>query len=280
MNYLQVPAGIGEGQSFDFDIAVFTENFKLNILAATYGLQALAQEGLINYAEVSFRPSTLVFTTTKSDLEEFEKQQPAMEPVIKGLLRTYEGIFDYPASIYESLLAKFLGKPVNEIKTLLFKLHQYQIVQYQPQNDQPQISLLKNRMYADSFTINIKDLLLRKANYIARLKAITAFATDTTSCRSVLIGHYFNDNSLTNCGICDNCINNKTREISSVEFKTIAAKLTEALKLNSFPANSIESAFRQYNKEKLWKVIHFLQAENIITTNKQGELSLSNDLIK
>ena len=52
MNHLQVPAGIGEEQSFDFDIAVFTENFKLNILQTTYGLQALSQEGLINYTEV------------------------------------------------------------------------------------------------------------------------------------------------------------------------------------------------------------------------------------
>ncbi len=280
MNHLQVPAGIGEGQSFDFDIAVFTEHFKLNILAATYGLQALAQEGLITYSEVSFKPSTLVFTASKNDLEEFEKQQPALEPVIKGLLRTYEGIFDYPASIYESLLAKFLGKPIEEIKMQLSKLHQYHLVQYQPQNEKPQIILLKNRMYADSFTINSNNLLLRKTNYIARLKAMTDFATDSKNCRSVLIGHYFNDNSLTNCGICDNCINNKTTQISNEEFKTIAAELTEALQQNSFPANTIESEFRKYNKEKLWKVIHFLQAENIITTNKHGELFLGNGPLK
>ena len=57
MNYLQVPAGIGEEQSFDFDIALFAETFKLNILKATYVLQALSQEGLINYSEISFKPS-------------------------------------------------------------------------------------------------------------------------------------------------------------------------------------------------------------------------------
>lgn len=40
MNHLQVPAGIGEGQSFSFDLARFSEDFKYNILEATYGLQA------------------------------------------------------------------------------------------------------------------------------------------------------------------------------------------------------------------------------------------------
>jgi ATP-dependent DNA helicase RecQ len=50
MNYLQVAAGTGESQSIDFDISSFTENFKWNILQATYGLQALAQEGLFYIA--------------------------------------------------------------------------------------------------------------------------------------------------------------------------------------------------------------------------------------
>ncbi len=38
MNYLQVPAGIGEGQTFDFDIALFAERFKINIFKKTFSL--------------------------------------------------------------------------------------------------------------------------------------------------------------------------------------------------------------------------------------------------
>ena len=68
MNYLQVPAGIGEGQFFPFDVADFAEKFKLNIVQASYGIQALAQEGLISYSDSFFKPSTLVFTVSKQDL--------------------------------------------------------------------------------------------------------------------------------------------------------------------------------------------------------------------
>ncbi|MEO6668219.1 MAG: ATP-dependent DNA helicase RecQ [Ferruginibacter sp.] len=274
MNYLQVPAGIGEEQSFDFDIALFAETFKLNILKATYVLQALSQDGLISYSEISFKPSTLVFTASKNDLEEFEKQQPLMEPLIKGLLRTYEGIFDYPTTIYESLLAKFLGLPLTTIQEQLMKLRQYHIVQYDPQNDKPQITLLRNRMYADSYKINIKDHLLRKQNYKARLDALIGFVEDKKNCRSILIGNYFNDTRIQACGICDNCINNKSDMLSDEEFKIISEALLNLLKTGPKSANLLEHDLRNHKKQSLWKVINFLRSENLIQSDSKGELSL------
>ena len=275
MNHLQVPAGIGEEQSFDFDIAVFTENFKLNILQTTYGLQALSQEGLINYTEVFFKPSTLVFTTSKSDLAEFEAQQPALSSMIKGLLRTYEGIFDYPATIYETLLAKFMGDSVNEVKAQLAKLHQYHIVHYAPQNDKPQITLLRNRMYADSFKINTAALLLRKQNYLARMDAMTGYIAETKRCRSIWIGNYFNDTKIQACGICDNCINNKIDVLSDEEFKMITEHILEVLKTGPVSIAELETNCRQYKKQRLWKVINFLRAENRILTDLKGKIGLT-----
>ncbi|MEO8771937.1 MAG: ATP-dependent DNA helicase RecQ [Ferruginibacter sp.] len=275
MNYLQVPAGIGEEQSFDFDIALFAETFKLNILKATYVLQALSQEGLINYSEISFKSSTLVFTASKTDLEEFEKQQPSLEPLIKGLLRTYEGIFDYPATIYESLLAKFLGLPATVIKEQLIKLQQYHIVHYEPQNDKPQIILLRNRMYADSYKINIKDHLLRKQNYKVRLDAMIGFVDDKKTCRSIMIGNYFNDTKIQACGICDNCINNKTDILTDEEFKIISENILNILKTGPRSANNLEIELKNHKKQRLWKVINFLRSENIITSDDKGNLGLN-----
>ena len=44
-NYLQIPAGSGEGQYYDFDISDFLKKFKLNSHTAVYALKALEQEG-------------------------------------------------------------------------------------------------------------------------------------------------------------------------------------------------------------------------------------------
>ena len=274
MNFLQVPAGNGEGLNYDFDIMAFAENFKFNILQATYGIKALAQEDLLSYTEVFFKPSTLVFTTSKNDLHEFEEQQPTLEPLIKGLLRSYEGIFDYPATIYESLLAGFLKTSIENIRSKMAILHQYKIVHYQPQNDKPQLILLKNRMYSDDFKINTKSLLSRKENYIKRAEAMSGYITDNKTCRSILTGNYFNDKEIKPCGICDNCINNKINSITKEEFKMISDNILALLKTTPLQVNDIEQNFKQQKKQQVWTVINYLRSENIIVADKFGNIML------
>lgn len=274
MNYLQVPAGSGEGCSYDFDMAVFAESFKLNILEATYGIKALAQEGLLSFTELYYKPATLVFSISKESLYEFEKQYPSLEPIINALLRMYEGIFDYPASIYESLLAKFLKQPVTEVQKQLVQLHQYQVVDFQPQVDQPQLMLLKNRMYSDDFKINYKDLLARKENYRKRIAGITNYISDETSCRSVLIGNYFNDRQITPCGICDNCISQSNTSLDAGEFKEISGRIINILKTGTSMPAALLQGFDEGKKQKVWTVINYLVSENIIHTDSQGKLGI------
>jgi ATP-dependent DNA helicase RecQ len=162
MNHLQVPAGYGEGISYDFDLAAFAAYFKINILEATYGIQALGQQGILSFNEIFFKPSSASFTISKNDLYAFEQQYPDLEPVIKALLRSYEGIFDYPTNIYEGLLAKFMRTDKDKVIAGLRKLNQYGVIEYNPMSEKPQIYLLKDRMYADTFQIDVNDLRLRK----------------------------------------------------------------------------------------------------------------------
>lgn len=274
MNYLQVPAGIGEGQIFEFDLAHFSQTFKFNILKATYGLQAISQEGLIYFSESSFKPSTVVFESSKSDLYEFELQYPELEPLIKGLLRNYEGIFDYPSVIYESLLASFVGIPIATIIEQLKKLHQYQIIQYTPQSEKPQLTLLKNRMYADDFAFNADNLTLRKEKHIERINAIVNYSLNKKMCRSVIIGNYFNDTEIKPCGICDNCIDNREGDFSEKDFKHLSECIIKELRKNILFAKEMEKTFSHFDQKNLWKVIHFLQSENIITTTDSGAFTL------
>ena len=172
MNHLQVPSGIGEGQSFDFDLSTFSALFKIDILTATYCIKILEQENVLSCPETFFKPSTLVFATDKNSLEDFEKTNPVFEPLIKGLLRSYEGIFDFPSTIYETQLAKFIKMDVSTVKKQLVHLHQNRLIVYTPQKDKPQIYLVQNRMYNDSFKLNLFDYFIRKTNYENRVAAI------------------------------------------------------------------------------------------------------------
>lgn len=273
MNYFQVPAGIGENQTFNFDLAEFCDRFKWKTLQANYGLQALSQEAILSYTESTNKTTTLVFTSTKEQIFEFESREPQFEDVIKGLLRSYPGIFDFPVSIYETALAKFISKPITEVKKQLQKLHQYGIVEYKPQNNKPQIFLLQNRMYKDDFKFNEKGLIARKEKHLSRINAIIKYCSNINDCRSKVIGNYFNDLSIAECGICDNCISKKNKsKINEVE--KILPKIKNALRSDIKTKTEIQNFLSEHNNIDINLALKYLESENIISINENGIVKL------
>ena len=273
MNHLQIPAGSGEAMSYDFDIAAFTSAFKLNILTTTYSIKALEQEDILSYNEVFFKPSTVVFTTNREELTDFEKQQPALEPLIKGLLRSYEGIFDYPATVYESRLGGFMQLNTDAVKKDLKKLNDYGIISYAAQKDNPQITLLQNRMYNDNYHVNATEYLKRKKVFEERVFAMINFVKKTSGCRSQHIAAYFTNVKINPCGICDNCINEKVIYISTEEFKSISEQITTLAKHFPVSVEDVLISLKTVKKTKVWKVIDYLLAENKIYSNEDGKIA-------
>ncbi|MBX2932897.1 MAG: RecQ family ATP-dependent DNA helicase [Ferruginibacter sp.] len=272
MNHLQIPAGSGEGISYDFDIALFASAFKINILTATYSIKVLEQQNVLGFNEVFFKPSTVVFTTNREELVDFEKQEPSLEPIIKGLLRSYEGIFDYPAIVYESKLSKFLQIDITRLKKDLKKLNDYGIICYSAQKDKPQLTLFQNRMYTDDYKLNTTDFLKQKENFEKRVNAIVTYIKKQTGCRSIEIAKYFNDIKVKACGICDNCINEKILYVSAEEFEIITKGIKELTTHTSINIENLLAALKHIKKEKVWRVINYLQAENKIETGKSGDI--------
>jgi ATP-dependent DNA helicase RecQ len=273
MNHLQIAAGSGEGMNYDLDMAIFTAAFKINILSTTYAIKALEQDDIISFNEMIFKPSSVLIAANRNDLTEFEKTHPELEALIKGLLRSYEGIFDFPATVYESQLAKFLKQDTDIVKKNLRQLNDYGMIIYSPQKEKPQITLLKNRMYADSYAVNTATHLERKKNFEQRVAAILGFIKNTAFCRSKIIAAYFNAATKNACGVCDNCINEKILEISKEEFETISNGILQLVKASALPVKEIQQQLKVVKKEKLWKVINYLQAEDKLSVDKEGNIS-------
>ncbi len=275
MNYLQVAAGTGEGLSFDIDIASFALHFKLNMLEATYGIQALGQEGLISFSEMMFKQSTVEFKASKTDLEEFQVQHPKLEQTIKGLLRSYEGIFDFQTIIYEKLLAGFIKLPFAELLNALQELHQKGIITYKPASEKPQIFLLKNRMYNDDFYVDVNAMNIRKAEATKRTKAIEQYVTNAAFCRSKIISNYFGETDAADCGICDNCINNNDAKLGTEEFKIVSDRIIELITKEKLTYRQLVQKLKPVRQRSLWLVITFLIAEEIVVVGDKEMLTLN-----
>jgi ATP-dependent DNA helicase RecQ len=273
-NYLQIPSGSGEGQSFDFDISDFIRKFKLKSHTTIYSLKTMEQEGWFSFNEQVFLPSTVRFTINKDSLYAFEKSHPNLEPAIKALLRAYEGIFDFPVTISEPVLVRLLKKDVSDIKKDLLQLHHYGIIEYHPQKDSPQLYLLQNRIKTEDLSINMDQYRRRKEKFITRLISMRRYVEEAVECRSKIIGSYFGDLEIPNCGICDNCLRQKKLPVNREEFEKIIHRIQMALKPQPLPSKQLLQQLSGIKKEKAWKVIEFLQAENKIELDKSGWVRL------
>jgi ATP-dependent DNA helicase RecQ len=275
MNYLQIPSNSGELQEMDFDLNDFVKTFKLNIHTAMYSLKTLEQEGWISYTEQIFTPAKAVFNASKERIAEFEQQYPQLEPVMKGLLRTYGGIFDRESFISEKQIAAFIKTGMEQVKEALVQLHKHGIIEYTPQKEKPQLQLLANRPATEDLFINPQNRLTRKEQFEMRIKAMISYVKDNTICRSKMIGNYFGDDEITNCGVCDICLWKKGNEISVVEFEKIHLLLREKAGANGVELKELLSKLGSKQKEKFWKVIDHLVAEEKASLSKDGKLFIN-----
>jgi ATP-dependent DNA helicase RecQ len=208
-------------------------------------------------------------------LYEFERTHAALEPLIKALLRAYEGIFDFPSSISELQLARLLKKDIAKIKEDLLKLQGYGMIAYQPQKDTPQLYFLRNRIRTEDLSINKSNYDRRKEKFTSRIKQMIRYTLSESWCRSKTIGVYFGDTGMRNCGICDNCLRSKNISISKEEFDEIHQSIVATLQQRSLRTKELLGILSGIKKEKAWKVIEILQAENKIEMDETGKINLS-----
>ena len=96
----------------------------------------------------------------------------------------------------------------------------------------------------------------------------------TKNCRSNFINHYFGDDTIKNCGVCDNCLRAKSTHITTEEFEKIKDGIQTALAAKNLVPTLLLEKLSGVNKEKARSVLNFLQAEQKITINEKGEISL------
>jgi len=183
-NYLQLPAGLGEGNYYDFDLADFVKTFKLDLFESMNSLKMLEQEEYLSFNEQVFMPSKASFICTKETLQSFEEAYPIYDPVIKSLLRTYEGIYDQPVPIYEKSIAYLLKSPPEQVKEWLIQLQGHSIIRYEAQKDTAQLYFIRNRAKSEELTIDYKAYNARKQRFEKRVDAFIGYIEQPSNCRS------------------------------------------------------------------------------------------------
>ena len=269
-NMLNVPENGGEGQYYNFDMKKLCEHWKLDMRMVAAVLKTLEQAGYISFQENVFISSRCGFVTNKEYLYNFEKQQPQLEPMIKSLLRTYEGIFDNSVSIYESALARITRLPDEEVKRQLQSLAYHNIIEYQPQKDTPQIYFLYHRVPKDDLRIDQKAYAERKQLFEQRINTMVKFTAKPARCRSEIIRHYFGDTQTAPCGICDVCLQKAQQEPTHAEMQQLVAQLQPLLLQPLLPVEIRRQL--PVRKALLEKTVQYMVDEELVQYDSEGRL--------
>lgn len=272
VNYLQVPVGSPEGLYYDFDINDFARTFQLNITIAYSAIRLLEQEGVLQLSESVFLPSYAEFVINKDTLYKFEELHPLLEPLIKTLLRTYEGIFDHPVPVYERQIGRILLTEDDEIMESLQLLHQYGIIRYQPRTDKPQLYFLQERRQTQLLRIDMVRIKERRQAYEERLEAVFAYARNRNVCRTQELVSYFGELYKTPCGVCDVCLKKKAAPVDRQAFNKISTSVVTALKIKAQPFTTLLQNMPEVSEDDLIEVVQFLISEEKIKRNADGIL--------
>jgi ATP-dependent DNA helicase RecQ len=270
-NYLQLPVGTGEMQYFDFDLHEFVKNFQLDSYLVSNTLKILEQEGHCVLSENIFLPSRIQFQIDKDELYSFESNYPDLEPIIKTLLRTYQGIYDNSTSIFEKQISRILRMPVDEIILQLEKLNQFGIIEYLPQKEKPQIYFILNRAPAEYLHIDQDHYFKRKKQYQFRLDSMLSYIQTTDACRSSFISNYFGEKTTSNCDKCDNCLKRKKTSLSNSQFQTILKKIKEQVP-KGISVKEILEQYQQNEADDIWIVLKHMESEQLILISEDGRI--------
>src|SRR5690606_38816035 len=215
-NYYQIAYGAGKGLVFDFDLVDFTKRYQLEILPTQSALKFLERDGWISLSEAVFIPSRFKFEVDFQELYKFQVQSVKYDPLIKLILRSYGGAFDYYIPINEFELAKRLKLPRDVVVEMLTGLMKQELASYLPQTDAPQLEFLQGRVDYKNLFIDTQFIEERKEVKETQLKAVYHYL-DEKYCRSIALQAYFGEQTDETCGECDLCLMRTHQE--SVEEK-------------------------------------------------------------
>lgn len=272
VHFLQIPEGAAAGLSWDVDLSLFCERFDMDRNTVLQAMQVLQTEGYCALNESAYNPSTVQVTARRAELEAIEQQKPALDPLLKLLLRSYEGLFNHPAAISESYLAKTLYLDRSQVVFQLEQLTLQGVLIYEKQKDKPQFMLLAERMQPAYIRYDRAAQQMRKQQALERLASLKAYINGN-DCRAAMIGQYFGDTAIQPCGICDNCLQKKKAPVAVAPVAAAVIKMLQAEPGEQL--NALRAKLAVACSDDTWrKALTWLEETNRISTGTDGSITL------
>lgn len=228
--YYQIGVGSGAGYSFVFEIDKFSRTFKHFPMQTHSALQILERAGYIHYEMEPEARARVMFKLGRNDLYRLDESSKFEDAVITALLRTYGGLFSSYVYIDEGLVAQEAGLTTQQVYVILKNLAQRNIIYFIPQRKTPFITYLQDRIDGENVVLSKEIYEERKEQYVKRINAMQAYASNNEVCRSRQLLIYFGEKRHKDCEQCDVCLDHESPEPSSEQTKNAREAILNLLK--------------------------------------------------
>jgi ATP-dependent DNA helicase RecQ len=270
-NFLNLAVGSGKDMSYEFDLSSFCDQYKLSPVIVYNSLKLLEREGYLLLSEALHSPSRIMMQMDKDDLYHFQVKNERYDNFIKLLLRSYSGLFSGFVKMDEQEISRRAKISLEEVETMLKKLHQFEVISYIPRSDKPRITYVVERLDEKSISLSADVYKDRKKNAEERLESVIDYMTSATKCRSQQLLNYFGEKNAPRCGECDVCKRRNEVGLTEVEFDRILEQLKPMLRGDALSLDEIIFRVKDFKADKVIKAMNWLMDHDKISIEADGK---------
>ena len=253
-----IELGTGQGKVFPFSMEEHAHAVQMNATQYFNALKLLNNIGVILVSEHLREKSELQFKLNGDQLLRYQKENPAYEPLITVILRSYSGIFSQFTDIDERLIASRLETTEESVIEQLKALRSEKILSYQPRSNIPLIVFLRDRIDERYLYFDKKIYDFRKEKAEERLAAVENYVKCVNVCRSQLLLQYFGEWDSTPCGGCDVCRRNQIQRIRNKSFELISNEIKKLQQQGLTQKEILSEMSKRYEEPQIVAVMRWL----------------------
>lgn len=272
-NFLQIAEGAGKDAVFDFNLALFCQKFKFNVLQAFNSLKILQRAGYIEVTDDLEHSTKLHFAINRDDLYRFQLENKEQDDFIKLLLRTYTGLFTDYVPVNLDSLAYRRKVDVKILIDRLKDLSQHGIIKYIPRKKTPFIIYTQERLPLSYLKFTKAVYQERKEKFEEKIKAVVQYAESPDTCRSKMLLEYFGQLRAPNCRECDIC-KEKSDGLETNMYKNIKSEVKEILAKDESSVDELVE-LSQFSEKKLLEVIRLMMDNDEVKTTENNKIRLA-----
>lgn len=257
-NYCELPVGVGEYYSFDFDISHFAKYCNASIAVVYRLIKQLERQNFIMLSQGFNRGEKVKLLLNRDavyDLPDDYKQ------IAMYLLRNIENIVSSSSRINTKKVANKLEIEHEELLRMFDKMDQQKIVSFRGKTNTPQITFLQNRLARQNLKIDEASYEERKLRELNRNESMVGLL-NANQCRMKYILNYFEEENAKTCGMCDICVKAKS---DVADLQTNIVRSIE----NGIGMKSFVDSFEFHERDTVLSILNKMVDENKLSITQQ-----------